>query len=172
RWIAKRRAASPPPMSSPSRRAKSPATRASRSRDCVSASGDMAPRAGKDCTRDLIGAGGFAQQSRERWNVGVPFDQGRLRSEPADRMSVEVPDWFGDPLGMRIDEDLGAWHAVIRLARETTQMQFADRISGECADVAVGVVAHVVRTEMDVADVAQQPTSGSLRELAHELSLR
>ena len=72
---------------------------------------------------------------------------------------------------MGVDEDHPTAVDRVALCREPTEVQLGNGVARKLIDVFVRVIAHVVRTEMNVADIAQQPATGAARQLAQELRL-
>src|SRR5215470_3166445 len=71
----------------------SPATRLRSTARWISSSVGMASLIQEPCCTPRL-----VQEHRELWQVGIPFDQRRNRSEPGERLGVECPD-FGDDAG-------------------------------------------------------------------------
>src|SRR6266852_8973653 len=134
----------------------------------MSASGGTATLRADGFRSDLVGAHCLANQDCEGRNVVVPFDQGRLRSEATNRVGVEVPGGPGDWGCVRVDQYLRAGFCVVFLGRKASKMQLADRVCRQAVDVLVGVIAHVVGAEVDIADVTQQSTARSPHELGEK----
>src|SRR5258708_2389030 len=136
--------------------------------DCVSASDDMARLLGASGLRSPLGACGFSEQGRQCWNIVVPLDQRRFHTEATNCVGVQLPGRIRNGGGVRIDQDVGARTRFIGLGAVPSQMQFANTLAREAVDVFVSVVPHVLRTEVDVADVAEQLTPCSAYDLVQE----
>src|SRR5262249_2794256 len=108
----------------------------------------------------------------KRRNIVIPFDQRRLRAEAPNRMGVELPHRLGNVSGMGIDENFGTWlRFVLLLWCEAAQVQFTDCRDRQAIDVLPWAVPQIVCAEIHVADVAQEPASGSAHELTEEVEL-
>src|SRR6185312_11543439 len=70
----------------------------------------------------------------------IPFDQGRLRAHPFDRVCVQPPHRGIDAVIMAVDQE---WSAQAVLAAEAGQMDLADRGGVDAVEVAHGVDAMV-----------------------------
>src|SRR6266571_6953439 len=157
--MASRAFGSRPPVSNGSAPAASSATTASRIRRWISRSEDMAWFRREGAVRYGVGARGLRQNDVERGHVVVPLDQGWLWPEALKRAGVERPDRLSDPAAMGINQDLAA--ALLRLRRKAAQMQLRDGVNRKLGDVAITIEAEIVRAEIDVADVAQEPAAGA-----------
>src|SRR6516165_3207362 len=147
----------------------SPSTTARRIRNCVSANDGMAGLQRPGC--DLVRAPRLGQQGGKRRNVVIPFDQCRLRAEAPNRVGVKLPDRLGNASSMGIDENFGTLIRFVLLWCEAAQVEFADVPDRQTVDVPIGAVPQIVCAEIHIADVAQEPASGSAHELTEEVEL-
>src|SRR5260221_1075801 len=139
----------------------SPPSTARRSRICSSSSvamSDMGP---------ILGAARLVEQHLERGHLAVPFDQRRDRTESPERGGMKLPDRFGDPGAMIVDQDGDLLNAVM-----AGEMDLADRRGWECVEIGCGLEAEIRRADVDVVEVAEDPAAGLLDDLAQELGFR
>src|SRR6516225_5946707 len=99
-----------------------------------------------------VGVARFGDQDIERRDIGVPFDQGRDRAEPAQSLPIKRPHLADHTRAMIVDPQ-GA--AIGQLAHAVAgQMNFADRGWRQRGNIDRRVPAVIVRTDKNVVDVA------------------
>src|SRR6266853_1478701 len=148
--MAKRCSGRTPPESIRAAAVRSPLTNASRTAAWMSASAGMAT-----LVRVFAKAIRFRRLSRQHvqgWQIVVPLNERRLRAKSANRVGVQVPGRFGYRLGMRVHEERGARRRLVFFRGEAAEMEFGNGRCRELVDKVVGVVAHVVAAQIDVAD--------------------
>src|SRR5215467_732744 len=94
---------------------------------------------------------GLAEQYVERRHVGVPFDQGRNRTEPAERFPIQCPYLRDDPRAVIVDAQGAA--VVERSHAVAGEMDFPDSRGRQCGQIGRCVPAMIMRTDVDVVDV-------------------
>src|SRR5580698_8618238 len=108
------------------------------------------------CVRaKAVGLGGLSRQHVQRRQIVIPLDDRGLRAKPANRVRVQLPGRFGDGLCMRIDEQRRAWRRLVLFGGKAAEMEFRDGGCRKSIDEVVRVIAYVVATQIDVADVAE-----------------
>src|SRR5215468_2026629 len=137
------------------------------SRTCrwISRSEGMAQPRSKNTVSHGVGKRGFGQDDIKRRDVVVPLDQCRLVPKALKCAGIERPHRLGDPAAMGVDQDFAA---PLGLRREAAQMQLRDGVSRELGQIAIAIEAEIMRAEIDVADVAEEPAAGALDELGQE----
>ena len=102
--------------------AESPITTASRKNNWMSASAGTAHLWLNGLGRDCLRAGRFVHQRCERWDLVIPFDQGRPQSETAHGIPVEVPRGIGDA-GRKIADVLARVPIDAKLLRKAMTLR-------------------------------------------------
>src|SRR5262245_58323261 len=86
-------------------------------------------------------------------------------------MGLKLPDGLGTASGMGIDENFGTLIRFFLLWCKAAQVEFADVPDRQTVDIPIGAVPQIVCAEIHVANVAQEPASGSAHELTEEVEL-
>src|SRR6185437_2683850 len=134
-------------------------------------------RAKPACSSDRLGGAGMQMlrgdarlvlEDLEGRQLLIPFDQGRLRADPFDRVCIQPPYRGIDAMVVGVDQE---WSAQAFLATEAGQMDLADRGGIDAVDVMHGVDAVVDAVDVDVVDVEQQAAAAAPRQFAEEFPL-
>lgn len=132
----------------------------------------VSAHAGDSSARMHPGLQGFLAQVVQAGNVAVALDHGGLRTEEFNRVLVERPRGGIHDRAMGVDNDRGPRRRVVGLHLKPTQVQFSNRRPRQRAQIGLRVEPHVVRAQVDVADVAQQPAACAGHQFRQELRLR
>src|SRR5689334_13081586 len=106
------------------------------------------------------------QQLGESRNVAVALDERWARSNPRDKLSVEVPHELADRLVMAIDQK-----ASFGIRRMTGEMNFADAIGRDRFEPFNRAETGVVSPHGDIVHVDQQAAAAAARKLREEARL-
>src|SRR5262245_33206852 len=147
--------AMPSPAIVAAARAPSPPRSASRNAAWTSRSGGMGTPQERTA-KDALGSAGLFEQYRERRDIGVPLDQGRHRAEAHDRAAVQVPYLGRGRRAVITDENGLPVGIVLRVAGE---MHLLDPSRWQRVEVCRRIDAEVLRGDVDVVDVAEQPAA-------------
>src|SRR5216684_6895380 len=109
----------------------------------------------------------FVEQHRERRYVGVPFDERRHAPENGERLGIERPHLARDTRAVVVDADRAPVLEVAHLV--TREVDLADALCRQGAQIAPRIEAVVAGAHEDVVDVAQDAASGAPGERRDEL---
>src|SRR6185436_10211242 len=99
----------------------------------------------------------FVEQDAQRRKVAVPFDERRNVAEALQRRTVKIPDGVIDCVVMGVDENFAVSDGIDVIARE---VNFAGDSLRYSIKIGKRVEAKVMRADVDVIDVEQQPAPG------------
>src|SRR6185436_4464813 len=91
--------------------------------------------------------------------------------EVPNGIGIQIPRLVINRHCVRVDQDLAGRISFLVFHHETTEMELGDCSGRQRVDVGVGVVAEIDGADVNVAYVAEEPTSGPSDKLGKKLDL-
>src|ERR1043166_8133618 len=106
---------------------------------------------GEAPAENFLGALTLGHQLGEWRNVAIALDQRRRGADAGDEFFVEMPDLVADGRVVAVDQQ-----RTLVVEAMACEMDFAHELCRDRFEPGRGVVAEIVRTDYDIADVDQQ----------------
>jgi len=92
----------------------------------------------------------FGGECVQRWQLGIPFDQGRSRTELMKGETVQIPDSIGYRSIVCVDAHRSIAVSVMSVSGE---MDLADGIGWQARDVALGIDTLILGIDHEVVEI-------------------
>ncbi len=112
---------------------------------------------------NVLGSRRLGHKFRQRGDILIPLDEGWDRPRPFNNRGKQLPNVGSDVATVGIDKDRGAH--FVQFACMSGEMDFADLPKRKGFKISGRVIAAIVRRDMDVIDVEQQPATRSRNKL-------